>query len=68
VAAGTYLGADMFNGNANAQSFTVPASAAVPEPSSMLLCGLASLGGAYSIYRRRKAKTVEVVAEVPAVA
>ncbi len=53
------------NGTANGQSytgannavytFTVSAAASVPEPSSMLLCGLVAAGGAYTAYRRRKA-------------
>ena len=50
VPAGTYSGA-----NDNPFSFTVVV-AAVPEPSSMMLCGLAVVGGAYSVYRRRKAQ------------
>ena len=41
--------------NDNPFSFTVVV-AAVPEPSSMTLCGMAVLGGAYSVYRRRKAQ------------
>jgi hypothetical protein len=36
-------------------TFTVQV-AAVPEPSSMLLCGLIACGGAYGAYRRRKAQ------------
>ena len=47
----TYSGA-----NDNPFSFTVVV-AAVPEPSSMVLCGLAVVGGAYSVYRRRKAQS-----------
>ena len=47
----TYSGA-----NDNPFSFTVVV-AAVPEPSSMMLCGLAVVGGAYSVYRRRKAQS-----------
>jgi hypothetical protein len=38
--------------------FTINA-AVVPEPSSMLLCGLIACGGAYSAYRRRKAQKAE---------
>ncbi len=38
--------------------------AAVPEPSSMLLCGMLAVGGAYGAYRRRKSQpqTAEAVA------
>jgi hypothetical protein len=42
------------NGSSNASTFTITTqAAAVPEPSSMLLCGLAALGMAYTGYRRR---------------
>jgi hypothetical protein len=44
------------------ESFSVSAAAAVPEPSSLLLCGLVTLGGAYSTYRRRKASKVDAIA------
>jgi hypothetical protein len=37
-------------------TITIPA-AAVPEPSSMVLCGLAACGGAIGAYRRRRAKS-----------
>jgi hypothetical protein len=37
-------------------TFTV---AAVPEPSSMMLCGLVVCGGAYVAWRRRKAEAIE---------
>jgi hypothetical protein len=39
------------------QTFTVTVA---PEPSSMLLCGLAVCGGAYGAYRRRKALAAKV--------
>jgi hypothetical protein len=45
----TYIGASTFDGTV---TFTV--AAAVPEPSSMALCGLAVCGGAFAAYRRRK--------------
>jgi hypothetical protein len=41
--------------DATAFAFTVTA-AAVPEPSSMLLCGLIACGGAFTAYRRRRAQ------------
>jgi hypothetical protein len=49
-----YVGADA----AAAFNITVT-TAAVPEPSSMLLCGLIACGGAYGAYRRRKATKAE---------
>jgi hypothetical protein len=45
----TWTGADAVGAN---NTFTVTA---VPEPSSLLLCGLAVCGGAFAAYRRRKA-------------
>jgi hypothetical protein len=45
----TWTGADSVS---PANTFTVTA---VPEPSSLLLCGLAVCGGAFAAYRRRKA-------------
>jgi hypothetical protein len=36
-------------------TFTITTTPAVPEPSSMFLCGLAVCGGAIGAYRRRKA-------------
>jgi hypothetical protein len=41
------------------QTFTVTVGA-VPEPSSMALCGLAACGGLYGAYRRRKAMAAKV--------
>jgi hypothetical protein len=41
--------------------FTV-STAAVPEPSSMLLCGFAVIGGGFAAYRRRKVKAATEVA------
>jgi hypothetical protein len=43
-------------------TITIPA-AAVPEPSSMVLCGLAACGGALGAYRRRKARLAKRLAE-----
>jgi hypothetical protein len=50
----TWTGADSISPN---NTFTVTA---VPEPSSLLLCGLAVCGGAYGAYRRRKAQASRV--------
>src|SRR5262249_53915211 len=50
---GSSQGAPVNFSAATGSQFTLSASAAVPEPSSMLLCGLVTLGGAYSAYRRR---------------
>jgi hypothetical protein len=49
-----YIGADN-----NPFTFTV-AAAAAPEPSSILLCGLAACGGALSVYRRRTSQRTPV--------
>jgi hypothetical protein len=51
----SYTGADV----SQFETFTVTV-AAVPEPSSMLLCGLAACGGLYGVYRRRKAQAAKV--------
>jgi hypothetical protein len=50
-----YIGAGDTQNNGGAWVFSVTTSAA-PEPSSMLLCGLAVCGGAFTAYRRRKAR------------
>jgi hypothetical protein len=50
-----YTGAN----NSTFQTFTVTVGA-VPEPSSMALCGLAACGGLYGAYRRRKAMAAKV--------
>jgi hypothetical protein len=53
-----YTGADSFNTiNGNAFVFTVTV---VPEPSSMLLCGLGVSGGLFALYRRRQLRAVAV--------
>jgi hypothetical protein len=49
---------DYFGANDITNTFTVVV--AVPEPSSLLLCGLAACGGAYGAYRRRKAQAARV--------
>jgi hypothetical protein len=50
---GTFTGADN-----TVNTFTV---AAVPEPSSLALCGLAAIGMGYGVYRRRKTRALESV-------
>jgi hypothetical protein len=50
---------DYFGANDISNTFTVTV-AAVPEPSSMLLCGLAVCSGAYAAYRRRQAHACRV--------
>jgi hypothetical protein len=60
--AGTYTG----TGDATVtplEHFTVTV-AAVPEPSSLLLCGLVACGGIYGGYRRRKAQKAEAAPAV----
>jgi hypothetical protein len=42
--------------NSTLYTFIVPAAASTPEPSSMLLCGLAASGMGFGAWRRRKAK------------
>ena len=42
--------------------FTFTVAAAIPEPSSMALCGLVACGMSYAGYRRRKTAVVDVVA------
>jgi hypothetical protein len=65
-----------FNGIAGNLSFTGAAAefatftvsaAAVPEPSSMLLCGLAACGMGYGAWRRRKGKLAAETDTTPAV-
>jgi hypothetical protein len=51
LATGTYFGASDV-----ANTISVAAASATPEPSSFLLCGLAFGGMGYGAYRRRKAK------------
>lgn len=41
------------------ETFTVIATAVVPEPSSMLLCGLAISGAGFRAWRRRRNQTTE---------
>jgi hypothetical protein len=57
VGGATYKGA----ADTGAFVFTINA-AAVPEPSSMLLCGLIACGGAFGAYRRRKAQKAAATA------
>lgn len=53
----TYIGTTDTNGGLNpAFTFTTTVAVATPEPSSMLLCGLAVSGMGFGAWRRRKAK------------
>jgi hypothetical protein len=57
---GTYFGTtDTSNPNFGLQSFTITV-AAVPEPSSMVLCGMLAVGGMVTVYRRRRAASTPV--------
>jgi hypothetical protein len=50
-----YIGAGT-SGSSGAFTFTITTTTATPEPSSLLLCGLAVMSGAYTAYRRRMAR------------